>query len=427
MKKVTLITTILLFCLLLTACVSANKTESEAPDDLLSDIVSLGVDDTSNNKTSVAGLDIVYVNHSQNGRYVPASVDAQSITEEECEALAYDIYDEVLAIAQEFYGCPEFLWCQPGQYSLSETIYTEVCVNLAPSENAVIIFENNSAFLENLVDEYFTDALIDLAFDLEYPCPIYEDEGILYRTEYEPGVGEKACDLSAGRILSRENGIVRYGFPIYHMDIETHELSVKPFWAFGYMDFVYEDEAWKVNDFRLSNVFYSYNEFPGGTAPIRMDEFFETTDSLESDNVVANLENGAVSCIIGDKTVTAELNINSSKVRNIERVGGNVFVSFLGAFEEIETLVISEESGEIISQFVSNGYCTDDSGNWYYVVIDRENLRGDIYDKANNPLRNFMAVKQDTYEYRALPMIAPIDDISFDDGTFTITYDVTAY
>ena len=426
MKKVTLIISLLTFCLILTACGSTNQTISEASGAAIEN-TSFDVDDESEATNTAEGLNIEYVNYSQNGRYVPTSADAQSITEEECESLAYDIHDEVLAIAQEFYGFPMFLRRQPGKYSLAgDPIYTEVYVNPAPSEKAAVEFENNVEFLENIVDEYFTDALIDLAFSLEYPCPIYEENGVLYRTIYEEGSGVKYTDLSAGRILSREDGIVRYGFPIYSADVETC-VTKKDFWVLGYMDFVYEDEAWKVNDFRLSGVAYSYNYFPGGTAPIRMDDFFETTDGLESENVTVNLDSGTVSCVVGDKTVTAELNINSSKVRNIERIGGNVFISFLGALNETETLVISEEGGAILSQFISNGYCADENGNWYYVVIDCEKLRGDIFDKEDKPLRNFIAVKQDTYEYRALPMIAPIDEISFDGEIFTITYDVTAY
>lgn len=417
MKKM-LIPLVLLLCVLITACSSGNPDKTTGNSD---------VSGTSNDQENISeGVTLVPVNNSLVD-YVPSATSSQDLTEEDCEMLALDIYDEVLGIVKEFYGSPEFLKVQPGSYPAGEIPYTEVYVNPNPRDEYPIVFENNADSIRAIVDDYFTDSLIDLAFSLEYPCPIYEEDGVLYRTSYETNVGEKGCDISAGRILSRENGIVRYGFPIYFIDNETYEPDTE-FWTLGYMDFMFEDEKWKLNDFRLSNVFYSVTEFPGGDAPIRMDDFFETEDVLQSDNISAALENGkSVSCVVDGKTVTAELNITASKVRKIERAGGNVFVSFLGAFEETETLVIAEESGEIVSRFVSNGYCTDESGNWYYVVIDREEQKGDIFDKDGTAIRNFVAVKQDSAEYRAFLQIAPIEELTFDGETFTVSYDITAY
>ncbi len=418
MKK-SIFVILVIICLMLVSCVAETiGTSSDVGEESVAG---------ENNVLQVNDVELQYVNNYISSRYNPKANNVDDITDEECEELAYDVYDEVFCIVKEFYGFPEYLRIEPGEYPANEIPYTEVYVNPNPNDKYPVVFENNAESIKATVDKYFTDALIKLAFSLDKPCPIYEENGKLYRTEYETNTAYAGCDISAGRILFRENGIVRYGFPIYFLDYETHEPDTD-FWTLGYMDFAYEDSAWKVDDLRLSSVHYSADNFPGGKADIRMDDFFETTDEAQFEGITASLKNGKeVFVTVSGHTVSEKLTVTASKVRKIEASNGNVFVSVLGAFGETETLVISEKEGTVISKFISNGYCITKNGDWFYTKINRETLKGEVFDKNNKAVSGYQLVKQDSGEHRALPEIAPIEKMEYNDGKIEITYDVTAY
>lgn len=357
------------------------------------------------------------------------ATESESLSEEDCVELAKKYYPDVRSILSEFYGNPKFLKrVGKGPYPAGEVFYSRV--ELSPSDKMVssIVFENDAAKLRELLNEYFTDDLIEKAFSLEYPCPIYEKDGVLYRTIFEEGNGYHACDLEAGRIISKENGFVRFGFPIYSIDFESNEISDKDFWVFGYFDFVYEDSAWKINDLRLSGEQYSYNDFPVGCADIRMDGFFEIGDEYNQNGVAVELKDDANATVaFDDKTLNLKLTNRASSIKKAENVGGNIFVSFNCIFDESETVVISESDGKVIAQFVSNGYCTAQNGDWYYIKLDRKTRACDVYDRNNNAVCEICAIRQPDAVYKSLPEIASIASFSLEADGFSIIYNETPY
>ena len=423
----TIISLILIFCVtILCACTedvpeySYESFESSETNEISKE--------NSESKLNISEYNLVPMNHSQATPFAPAATTAETLSEEDCIALAYDMYDDVLSIAKEFYGFPDYLVGVPGSEQIIDGVaYYQIRCRTDGKITSSIEFQNDADMLRNLVDFYFTDQLISSAFSLEYPCAIFAEDGVLYGTSHEPNTANTGCDISAGRIISRDNGIVRFGFPIFNIDYNTNKPD-EDFWIFGYMDFVYEDEKWKINDFRLSREHYSHSDFPGGLAEIRMDDFFTLDDNKEIEGVEINLDGEKnVSIEFSGKSITAELTKRASKINGIEKAGGNIFVSFLGAFGELETLVVSEADATISTRFVSNGFCTTENGDWYYLTVDRENRLCDILDKSGTPIHGFAAIKQELAQYRSLPEIAPIDDIELDEDGFTIIYDITGY
>ncbi len=379
-------------------------------------------------KAASKGLRLVPISNVVEQRYVPSAVNAESITEEECRLLAMDMYREVLAIAEEFYGVPCSLLRPSGvPYPAGEIVYSEVNFFEDENKDSPIEFKNDPDHLRSVVEKYFTDRLVESAFNLEYPCPIYEENGVLYRTGYETGSGQQGLDIAAGRILSRENGIVRYIFPIYHLDFETNDPD-NDFWFIGYMDFAFEGGQWKVDDFRFSGIKYSREHFPGGNAvEIRMDDYFDegTTETFGEISVSVSGGKNAV-CSFGEKSINIALGCNSSNIESIEKIDGNIFISFLGVFGENEVVVISESEGSIISQFSAQTYTVTEDG-WYYVNIDRANKACIIYNENNEALRECSAVVYEDAFLFTMPAIAPIEKIEVTEEEILLTYNDICY
>ncbi len=380
-------------------------------------------------------LMLVPVNHFENEAYVPVAVNADDITDEECEFLTLSLYDDVISIAREFYGFPQYLHNSAGEQIVggkdwqgNDITYTEVYYY--PNENITssIVFENDIEMLEDVVDEYFSESLKNSAFSLAFPCPIYYEDGKLYRTTYEPGFGESCCDIAAGRIVSRDNGIVKYAFPIYDVNIVS-DTPYTDTWSMGYIDYVYENGKWLINDFRFGTEIYAQYEFPGGQWDVfKMSDYFDITLACEFENILVGLNNGNVTVSFDEKTVITELSGNICEIAGIEKAGGNMFISFNGALGEMETIVISQENGEIVSKFVSNGYCLSETGDWYYTVIDYEERGIDVCDKTGTAIRGVAAIVYENAFELNLPLIPPVDDVAIkEDGTFVITYDISVY
>ena len=366
--------------------------------------------------------------------YVPDAKSAEEITEAECEALAYYMYADVLSIAKEFYGFPSYLFGTPGtkhetyvgidQFNSS---YREVRVQKRENVGSTIEFEADAEKLRELLNTYFSEELIELAFNLKHPCPIIEDDGVLYRMTHEPVTATTACDIAAGRIISRENGVVRYGFPIYFIDTDSDNTDDK-LWIFGYMDFVYENNKWKVNDFRLSREAYDETYFPASKADVRMDDFFAIDDSMSKDGIEVLLDGEKkVTVKVDGKVIETELAKKSSKIRSIEKAGGSIFVSFLGTFGESETLVIRESDHQIAASFISDAYCITENGDWYYLTLNRENRTCDIFDKDGKSVYGIGAIIQNNTDEFGLHEIAPVEELKYEDGKFSVVYDLKGY
>ena len=416
------LTAVILLCIIvaIAACSDAGKSLSTSSSEA-------GIEYTSQEESNGNALKVSELKSLAATEKITVT-DSKKISEEDCIKLAKQYYPDVCAILSEFYGSPKFLkMTNNGPIAAGEVHYSQV--KLAPNNKIIssIAFENDAAKLREVVDEYFTDNLIETAFNLEYPCPIYEEDGILYRTVFEEGDGYHGCDFESGRIISNENGCVRFGFPIYSIDFDSNEVS-KDFWIFGYFDFVYEDSNWKINDLRIASEQYSYDDFPGGNADIRMDDFFEIADEYEQNGIAVELKDDRnVAVTIDGKRFIAELTSRASSIKKVERIGGNLFVSFNCIFDEAETVVFSENENEVIAQFVSSGYCTNAGGNWYYIKLDRENRLCDIYDWNGNAVCGFVTVRQPDAVYKSLPEIAPIADFYLTEDGFSIIYNETAY
>lgn len=388
--------------------------------------------DTSN--PALDGDDLEAENKTYKPRYVPESKNAEKLTEEECEKLAYDMYADVLSIAKEFYGFPDYLFSTPGKMHKSfesldpsKSGYFEVRYFDNESASSTIKFKPDVKMLNEVLNNYFTDDLINLAFSLKYPCPILVDNGVMYRAEYEPPTAETVCDISAGRVISRDKGVVRYGFPIYYIDYDTEEID-ESFWFLGYMDFVYEDEQWKINDFRLSREAYNEDLFPGSLVDIRMDDFFDIDDSATLDNIKVELKGDKnVTVSVDGKKADFKLEKKASKIEKIEQSNDNIFVSFLGIANEMETLVVSKTDLKLNASFVANAYCVNENGDWFYLIINRDTKTCDIYDKADSAIYGVSVIRQPKTKEFGLPEIAPIDELKYEDGKFSVVYDLTGY
>ena len=81
---------------------NASQTESEPTSENSNQTES---EPTSENSNPTLNKDDVTETNKET-EYVPDAKSAEEITEEECEALAYYMYADVLSIAKEFYGFP---------------------------------------------------------------------------------------------------------------------------------------------------------------------------------------------------------------------------------------------------------------------------------------------------------------------------------
>ena len=236
----------------------------------------------------------------------------------------------------------------------------------------------------------------------------------------------RGMDFAAGRIISREDGVVRYAFPMYYLDFETNEPKSQHTYM-GYMDFAYEDGKWKVDDCYLSYTKYSYDYYPGGQSVIYAEVLDDLEDELVFDGISVLLSEDDKAVMEYDgKTIDLPIKNPTNKIRKIEKANGNIFISFLGVFEEIETVVVSESTLEIVGSFVSNGYCITEDG-WNYVVIERATQSYLIKDKNGELICDCAAVKQEYADDFCLPHIAPIKSVVKTDEGYEISYDTRAY
>ena len=359
-------------------------------------------------------------------KYTPVSKSVETITEDECELLALDVYADVMSILSEFYGFPEYLGFDAEPHSDEELPYGKVVILSRDKRNSSIAFENDADKLRDILDDYFTDDFEELAFSLKSPCPIYEEDGVLYRTITDTGNGMRGVDLGAGRIISRENGVVRYAFPIYFLEFDTNEPE-EDYKRIGYMDFAYEDGKWKLDDCRVTDTTISVLHYPGGKDIIEKDVLENLQDDLTTDGITVSLnKNDEAEIAFNGKTANLEIKNATNKIRKIEKANGNIFVSFLGVFGKLETVVVSESSLETVAVFVSDGYEITENG-WNYVVVDRANQEYLIKDNNGNLLGKCEAVKQEAADYFSLPRIASVYSFTVTDEKCEIVYDTIVY
>jgi len=415
MKKRVLISFLLICILMLASCTDQATQSTEEPsqsDNLFEQNAVVQIEE----KTSV----------------VPAvtSTSADIISDKECEVLASKMYNSILAIATEFYGLPIHLsYEEPkGGYSASETVYAKVIERVDLTHLSLLEFKNDEQQIRNILTKYLSEGLIESAFSLKAPCPIYSEDGVLFRTIYEPTTGNYACDISGGRIISRENSIVRYAFPIYYVNYDTNAPIYDEGSFFGYFDFIYENGAWKVNDFRLEPTAYSYLAFPCGKADITKDAFYGLGDKLESNGTTVTL-NGGKNVVIthNGKSIDTQLKNDAAKIKAVIKNGNNIFISFVKAFDVTETVIYSTENESIITSFVSNGFCVADNGDWYYATIDYENYTCNMHNKDGEVIVASGVVRQEKTTNRALLKITPIDEIKINESGFEIYYDTAKF
>lgn len=363
------------------------------------------------------------------------STNASEITDDEAFILASKLYFELVDIVKEFYGFPVSLGYETpeGGISASEPYFAKVIETLAPKNISDIKFKNNVDQINSVLEKYLSKDFIALAFNLEEPCPIYLKDGELYRTIYEPLTMHVAADLKAGRILSREKGIVRYAYPVYFINYDTHVPEpnyrhVGDNVMYNYVDFVYENGIWKANDFRFCGPIYNSTHFPAGEAKITADDFFGAKQEADIEGVRVVLSEGIKAEItISGTTLSSELKNKSAKIKEIKKSGDNIFVTFTGVLGNDETIVISESKKEIISQFLSQGFCTKDD-EWYYLKLDSENFLCDLLDKNGTAIHGFAVVryKSNMAEGYSLYEIASIASVELIDNEFKVTFETIA-
>lgn len=363
------------------------------------------------------------------------SIDASEITDEEAYILASDLYYELHDIAAEFYGYPLSLFYEmpEGGISASQLPYHSKVIEDSGAKNVSdIVFKNDVNQINSVLEKYLSKDLIKLAFNLEEPCPIYLKDGELYRTCYDPPTSNSAADLRAGKIVSRENGIVYFAYPVYSIHYDTNVPNIYAdsydnLFAvnFAYIAFVYENGSWKANDFRFLGSVYASYVFPGGKPIISAEEFFGEKLEESKDGVDVTLTDGQnVEIVVGGKTHATELKAKSAKIKDIAKSGDNIFVTFTGVLGNDETVVISESKNEIISQFLSQGFCTN-GDNWYYLKLDAENYLCDLLDKNGNAIYGFGVVRHSNplIPIYTLYDIAEIDSLTqLTDGDFKVTF-----
>ena len=197
---------------------------------------------------------------------------------------------------------------------------------------------------------------------------------------------------------------------------------------FGYFDFIYENGAWKVNDFRLEPTAYSYLAFPCGKADITKEAFYGLGDKLESNGTTVTL-NGGKNVVIthNGKNIDTQLKNDAAKIKAVIKNGNNIFISFVKAFDVTETVIYSTENESIITSFVSNGFCVADNGDWYYATIDYENYTCNMHNKDGEVIVASGVVRQEKTSNRALLKITPIDEIKINESGFEIYYDTAKF
>ena len=364
------------------------------------------------------------------------STNASEITDDEAFILASKLYFELVDIAKEFYGFPYYLNYEmpEGGISASQLPYHSKVIEISDPKNiSDIKFKNDVNQINSVLEKYLSKDFIALAFNLEEPCPIYLKDGELYRTSYEPLTMHVAADLKAGRILSREKGIVRYAYPVYFINYDTHVPEpnyrhVGDNVLYNYVDFVYENGIWKANDFRFCGPIYNSTHFPAGKAKITADDFFGAKQEADIEGVRVVLSEGTKAEItISGTTLSSELKNKSAKIKEIKKSGDNIFVTFTGVLGNDETIVISESKKEIISQFLSQGFCTKDD-EWYYLKLDSENYLCDLLDKNGTAIHGFGVVryKSNTAEGYSLYEIASIASVELIDNEFKVTFETVA-
>ena len=368
----------------------------------------------------------------QSDKAVKITNDASKLTDEEAIELASSFYLPLVDIAGEFYGFPRSLFYEsPGGIPADEQYHAKIVSGGKSKGLSGIIFEIDVEQINSVLETYLTKDLIALAFNLQQPCPIYVQGGELYRTTYEPNTSNVAIDINAGKIISRENGIVRFVYPVYYVNYDTNvpivydEIIEDYVVNFNYIDFVYENGRWKANDFRLIGSVYAGTPFPAGRASIAAEDYFEAKLETNKEGVAVVLNNSLNAEItVNGKTVSATLENRSGKIKEIKESGDNIFVTFTGVVGKDETIVISKTTGEKVSQFASHGFVAN-GNDWYYLKLDYENNLCDLLDKDGKAIHGFGVPhyrKGEVGGY-SLHTIAPIDNVTFDNSEFKVTFE----